>query len=201
MAQVLRPFLRIRGKDMRFAAVLALTLLGVSCALGQSAPASSSQSTPSQAASAEAPPAHPITKAQVDEIRLLTKSHQLSVQVLRMSFARLRKNLPPYWPEDVIDDLEARLEAINYEPIEIQAYQRNLSTEDAAEIIAFYKSPAGQHLADATPEITREIAANAGKMGRQVMQEVLAKHAGEIEAAAKKYQQEHATQPTITSPN
>ena len=83
----------------------------------------------------------------------------------------------------------------------VEAYQKHISTEDAAKAIAFYKTPAGQRLISVLPQITREMQAGGAKLGMQVVQEVVARHKDEIQAAAAKYKQDHSDTPKITSPN
>ena len=186
---------------MRYAAVLAISLLGISSALGQTASASPSQSTTSQAASADTPPAHPITKAQVDEILQLTHAQQLREQVMQAMMANLERVFPPYMPKDVIADLEHNLGTIDFESMAVHAYQKHVSTEDAEQIISFYKTPAGRRLVDATPGITREMQMNGAKEGQQIVQQTIEQHMDEIKAAAQQYQQQHSGQPSVTTPN
>jgi hypothetical protein len=188
---------------MRFVAVLAISLLGVSTALGQSAPASSAQPpTGSQTASAEAPPAHPITHAQVDEILELTHSKQLAQQSMRAMLNTMRGSFPPFMPQDVMDDLEQQLLKIDFEPMAVAAYQKHISTEDAAQIIAFYKTPAGQRLISVMPEITREMQLSGSQEGERIAQQVIQAHMDEIRAAARQYKEEQTTeQPKVITPN
>jgi uncharacterized protein len=187
---------------MRFASVLAISLLCASSALGQSAPASSSQAvTASQTASADVPPTHPITREQVDEILELSHSQELAKQVMQRMMSSLGKAFPPFMPKDVIAEIEHGLENINFEPMAVQAYQKHVSTEDAAKIIAFYKTPAGQRLVSVTPAITREMQLGGAQEGQQIVRQIIEKHMDEIKAAAKQYQQEHAGPPTVITPN
>jgi hypothetical protein len=186
---------------MRFAAVLAITLFGVSSALGQSAPATPSQAT---TATADAPPQHPITREQVHEILELTHANELASQIMQRMFVNMEKAFPPYVPRDVIDELETNLEHINFEPMAVVAYQKHISTEDGAKIIAFYRSPAGRRLTDVTPQITREMQEGGAREGSRIVQEVLSKHMDEIKAAAQKYRVDHQDQsdkPSIITPN
>jgi len=202
MTLVVRSFLRVRGKHMRFAAVIAVSLFGLTSALGQMAPASPSQSSTAQTTSADVPPAHPITKAQVDEILQLTHANEVAHQSMRVMWSTMQRSFPPFMPKDVTDELEQRLLAINFEPFALAAYQRHISTEDAAEIIAFYKTAAGQRLLSVMPRIAHEMQLSGGQEGERIAQQVIQAHMDEIRAAAKQYKEEHTTeQPQVITPN
>ncbi|HUY80902.1 MAG TPA: DUF2059 domain-containing protein [Acidobacteriaceae bacterium] len=189
---------------MRFAAVLAIALLGVSSALGQSAPASQAQpASPagSQTASAEAPPAHPITPQQVHQIMELSHAETLARQVMQREFAGMEKAFPPFMPKDVISELEHNLLSIDLEPMALKVYQEHVSSEDAVQIIAFYKTPAGQRFLAAMPAITREMQSRGAQEGEQIARQVIQTHMDEIKAAAQKYKDAHAAPPKIINPN
>src|ERR1700739_2289446 len=160
---------------MRFASLLAITLICASSALCQQVPASSAADS-ATTATADAPPLHPITPEQVHEILELTNAHRLGAQVVRGMLLNIEKSFPPYVPKDVIDDLNKSLENYNYEPLAIKSYQKHLSTEDAAKVIAFYRTPAGRRLVAVTPQITREMQEGGAKEGARIVQEVIERH-------------------------
>lgn len=147
------------------------------------------------------PPEHSITPAQVHEILELTGGIELAHQATHRMMQDLRKAFPPFMPQDVIDDLDASLQKIDVEPIAVKAYQRHISTEDAEQIIAFYKTPAGARLTRALPAIGEEVHDAGAAQGRQIAQEVIERHMNEINAAAEKYRSEHEPPPTVTTPN
>jgi hypothetical protein len=93
------------------------------------------------------------------------------------------------------------LEKIDFESMATTAYQKHISTEDAAQIIAFYRTPVGQRLVVVMPAIEREMQLNGRNEGMRITQEVIKSHMAEIKAAAAKYKQEHSDNPTVTSPN
>jgi hypothetical protein len=137
----------------------------------------------------------------VHEILELTHANQMARQLSHGMLANLQKEFPPYFPKAVLDDLQSALDRIDIESIAVPAYQRHISAEDAAQIIAFYKTPAGQRLIGAMPVITQEMQEGGARLGTEMTQQVLQKHVDEIRAAALKYRQEHADTPTITAPN
>jgi uncharacterized protein len=191
---------------MRVVSLLACTFVLIASAFGQqtaipdnsSQPASSVQ-TP--AAAADQRPEHPVTPAQVREILQLTGAHELAHQVMTRMMASIEKSLPPFMPKDVIDELEASLDKIDLDAMAIESYQKHVSTEDAAQLIAFYKSPAGRRVVRVLPLITQEMQEEGARQGMKISQDVIQRHIDEIRAAAMKYQQDHAAPPTITAPN
>lgn len=186
---------------MRVLPLLVTTLLLAAPVFAQQA--STSTSAPSQATTvtADRPPLHPATPEQVHEIFELTGANKLKEQMMRGMWVNLQKNFPPFVPKDVFDDLETSLLKIDLEPLAVTAYQKHISTEDAAKVIAFYKAPAGRRLISVLPQISQEMQVGGSKLGMQVAQEVVARHMDEIKAAAAKYQQEHSDTPKVTSPN
>jgi hypothetical protein len=176
---------------MRYVSVLASCLILVASALGQQTPAPS----------ADQPPAHPITAAQVHELLELTGANRLRDEMMSSTLGYLRTSFPPYVPKDVIDDLQASLQRIDLEPTALKAYQMHVSTEDAAQVIAFYKTAAGRRVIAVMPLIARQMQVSATIDATQVARQVVERHKDEIKAAALRYQQEHSDAPTITSPN
>jgi hypothetical protein len=157
---------------------------------GAAAPApAASQSSP--AAAQNRPPAHPITAEQVHEMMQLTGAVNLTRQMLDGMMPTLRQSMPPYVPPDVLDDFEKTLLGSDFEAMMVRTYQAHLSTEDAAVVIAFYKTPAGQHMLAAMPQIAKDSQAAGEQLGQQVMMEVLRRHQTEIEAAKEKYETQH----------
>lgn len=190
---------------MRVLPALASTIVFAGIALGQQAPVSTNKPA-NHPISAEEPtaspaaPEHPITVAQVRELLELTGANQLRVQVMRKMMAQIKQAFPPFIPKDVMDDMESGLEKIDMEPMAVRVYQRYFSTEDAAQLIAFYKTPTGQRVISVLPIVSGELQDAGAKEGERVAQEVLKQHMDEIKAAAAKYRQENSDTPTITAP-
>lgn len=141
--------------------------------------------------SADAPPAHPITTEQVHELMQLTGAINLTKRMLDGMMPTLRHSMPPYMPPNVLDDFESSLLGADFEAMMVRTYQAHLSTDDATAIIAFYKTPSGQHMLAAMPQIARESQAAGQQLGEKVMIQVLQRHQAEIEAAKEKYDLQH----------
>jgi uncharacterized protein len=192
---------------MRFVSVFASTLIFAASALGQQTSTSlqntaqSMSSDQTQTATADQPPEHPITQAQVHELLELTGANRLKDQMIHNTMTYLQKAFPPYMPKDVIDDLETSFAKMDVESLTVKEYQKHISTEDATQFIAFYKTPAGRRLVSALPVIAQDVQTGATKQASQITQEVIARHKDEILAAAAKYRQQQPDTPTITAPN
>jgi hypothetical protein len=143
----------------------------------------------------EAAPAHPMTVAQVREILALTSVGNMKQQMLEGMLPFVQQMLP-YMPDSVVDDFRHSLEMADFDAALVRTFQAHLSTEDAAKIIAFYKTPAGRRMIGVMPLIEGEGQQAGAELGQQVMLQVIERHQAELDAAKKKYQQEH----TVSSP-
>jgi uncharacterized protein len=152
------------------------------------------QNLPLAAPAAQAmdkPPEHPITVDQVHEMMRLTGSANLTKDMLDASMPTLRQSMPAYMPEDVLQDFEKTLlDGGVIDKMVVEAYQAHLSAEVAAEIIAFYKTDAGQRMLAVMPQIMKDTQAAGEKAGEQTMMDVLQRHKAEIDAAKQKYEQQ-----------
>jgi hypothetical protein len=146
---------------------------------------------PEHAAQDAAAPEHPITVEQVHEMMQLTGAMGLARQAMQSLMPAIRQMMPPYVPADVMDDMNRRLLSADLETTVIHSYQRHLSTEDGTAIIAFYKTPAGQRLLGAMPQIMKDSQQAGARLGQQVVTAVIETHRAEIDAARAKYVQEH----------
>jgi uncharacterized protein len=143
------------------------------------------------AASENLPPEHPVTVAQVREILELTGTETLKQQMLDGLLPHL-KEMMPYMPADVVEDLQRSLGVADFEGAMVRSFQQHLSTEDAAEIIAFYQSPAGRRMIATMPQVLNEGQDAGSELGQRVLLEVIQRHKDEIDAAAKSYREGHS---------
>jgi hypothetical protein len=147
------------------------------------------------------PPANPITPAQIKEMQELTGASTTKKRIVANAIQFYRSQFPPYIPQDVIDDLDKSLQNADLESHAAEIYPKYLSTEDAAKVIDFYKSPAGQHLVTAQPYMMTEMQRSAVQIAQQTAKDVIERHKPEIEAAQQKYmQQQQQQKPTLNTP-
>ncbi len=138
-------------------------------------------------------PAHPVTLDQVHEMLQLTGYANLKKQMVANMVPYLKQAMP-FIPADVLSDFEGRMEKADFETVIVKSYQAHLSTEDAAQMIVFYKTPAGQHMIAQMPLILKETQQAGAELGQKTMGDVIEAHKTEVEDAAKKYQQSGAPQ-------
>lgn len=170
----------------------------------QSAPSTASQSATPPSASTEPAikaPANPITPAQIAEMQQLTGATEMKKRIVSSAMEYYRRSFPPYIPQDVVDDLEKSLQNADIESHAAEIYPKYISTEDAAKIIEFYKSPAGQRLIEAQPYMMTEIQRSAIQVAQETAKGVITRHKAEIETAQQKYVQEHQqAKPSLNTP-
>lgn len=137
------------------------------------------------------PPAHPLTTAQTKQILDLMQFKKTQDRNWSQMIT-MNKQAAPFIPGDVWTDVQSGIDGIDYTSLVQPIYAKYMSEEDAAKAIAFYGTPAGQRVLQAMPSILGESAAASQQKGRQVGRDAIEKHRTEIEAAQKKYQEEHA---------
>lgn len=162
------------------------TQVNVVFSLGSLPPAATAQAAPDFP-----PPEHPVTADQVRELMDLSGMTNLQKQLLAGMMPTLRSSMPPYMPDDVLDDFQNSVVGSDMEEAVVKSYQAHMSTEDATAAIEFYKTPAGQRILAETPVIMRELQVAGGQIGIKVLEEVIERHKAEIEAAKQRYEQSH----------
>jgi hypothetical protein len=184
-------------------AICVAVLSAAAFAQQSSAPAtpSASSSQTQQAAPGITPPAHPITADQIKEMQQLTGAEEMKKRIVANAMQYYRSAFPPFIPQDVIDDLDKSLQAADLNSKATEIYPKYISTEDAAKIIDFYKTPAGQHLIAAQPYMMTEMQRSAVQIAQETAKDVITRHKTEIEDAQKKYvQQQQQSKPSLNAP-
>jgi hypothetical protein len=140
---------------------------------------------------ASTPPANPITLQQTRELLSLMDYKKIEdnnwSQMITMN-----RQAAPFIPEDVWTDVQSNVNAIDYPSVMQPIYAKYLSQEDAAKALEFYRTPAGKRVLQSMPPMLAEGVAASQQKGRQAGRDAIEKHRPEIEAAQKKYQEEHA---------
>ena len=145
-------------------------------------------------------PEHPLT---LDQMKVLYVALGYDKQVAEMDANRDKmiaqnKTRNPYMPTAVWDDLDASFKKIDYQAALYDVYKKYLSTEDAAKLIDFAKTEAGKNYFANAAALNRDSATTIQRQQQQASQEVQARHKDEIDAAMKKYRDEHAPKPSPT---
>ena len=137
----------------RWAALTAFVLICASFACSQTAPAAASAAQPSAA-----------KIAKIRELIVLTGAPRITVDMMKFQIASIKKLLP--FPPRAQDDFEkefmASVDMNALVDLIVPIYDRHFSEEDVDGMLVFYRSPIGQRVTKALPEITAE-SQEAGK--------------------------------------
>jgi hypothetical protein len=186
-------------------ALLALPLMSTHCLQAQTTstpkstgtPKATTSTTPSATGAASptnpAPPAHPITIEQTREMYELMGFKKMMNGMLTQTIS-MQKQQAPFVPQDVWTDLQTSFDNVDYVTVFQPIYAKYLSEEDAAKSLEFYRTPAGRHMLEVMPPLMHDIMLASQQKGQEVGRQVIDRHRAEIEAAQKKYQQEHEAQ-------
>jgi hypothetical protein len=142
-------------------------------------------------------PEHPLT---LDQMKVLYSAmgYEKTISDNLEKMISMQKARAPFIPTDFWDDLDSSFKKIDYSTALYDVYKKYLSTDDAAKLIDFSKTSAGQHFFETLPETSREATAAIQKEQQTTGQQVQARHKDEIDAALKKYREEHAPKPAPT---
>ena len=169
-----------------FAAAICAIFLVVTAAAQQPAPASSHGST-DEPAQVVAPPAHPITREQTKELFQVAGVQTMLRTLVRQTITAQKVNAPEWIPASIWQEMEDGFMGIDFGALLYPTYAKYLSEEDAAKVIAFYRTPEGQHFVQVTPFVMSD----AGKIGQQegvrIAQQVFTTHQQELMDAKTKY--------------
>jgi hypothetical protein len=157
--------------------------------LGLATPSLVAQSN-SAAAQPDLAQTHPATVAQIHEYYATTHAIELAHKVMRQMMDTAQSTAAPYIPKSFWDDMRTTMDSVDLESAFIPAYQKYFSEEDMKQVLIFYKSEAGQHLLTAQPLITSAASEVLRKTGFELGRQVGERHADEIAAAKKKYDDE-----------
>ncbi len=139
------------------------------------------------AQTAIAPPLHPITREQTRELFQVAGVQSMLRTLVRQTINAQKLNAPEWIPASIYQEMEDGFMGIDFGTLLYPTYAKYLSEEDAAKVIAFYRTPEGQHFVQVTPFVMSE----AGKIGQQegvrIAQQVFTTHQQELLDAKTKY--------------
>ena len=175
---------------------LAVILLAA-IALGARAQQPAPQTTDSPAVSELPPTAHPATADQIREFLTLTHTIESAHKMMSQSIKAARATSAPYYTGGFWDDMEKAVLDVDLVTPIISAYQKYYSQEDMAALITFYKSPVGQRMLAAQPQIALVLQSTLRDAGAEAGRQVGEKHKDEIERLMKQSQQRAPQSPAI----
>lgn len=169
-----------------------VVILSAVAAIALSAPAQelAPQSTETPAVSELPPTAHPATPDQIREFLTLTHTIESAHKMMSQSIKAARATSAPYYTGGFWDDMEKAVLDLDLVTPIISAYQKYYSQEDMASLISFYKSPVGQRMLAAQPQIALVLQNTLHDAGAAAGRQVAEKHKDEIERLMKQSQQQ-----------
>ena len=181
-----------------------IRLVLLTCLLAVSETSLLTAQTPATTASTAPQPdlvqTHPVTPAQIHEYFVVTHAVEMAHKMMHQMVDGMQATSAPYLPKAFWDDLRSTMDTIDLEAAMVPAYQKYFSEDDMQQILAFYKSPAGQRMLEAQPLITSAATAVLQKEGQELGRQVGERHAEEITAAKKKYDEEIRAQQNSSKP-
>ena len=120
---------------------------------------------------------HPVTPAQIHEYFAVTHALEMAHKTMHQVVDGMQATSAPYLPKAFWDDLRSTMDTIDLEAAMVPAYQKYFSEDDMQQILAFYKSPAGQRMLEAQPLITSAATAVLQKEGQELGRQVGERHA------------------------
>jgi hypothetical protein len=174
-------------------------------AVAQTAAPAPTQSTPaisSLSGDTVKGPDHPLTADQM-KVLYAAMGYDKTIDQNIKAMLSMQKSRAPFIPTDFWDDLDTSFHKIDYSTALLDVYKKYLSTDDAAKLIEFSKTEAGKHFLESMPATSREVSLAVQKEQQTVGQEVQARHKDELDAAIKKYRDEHQPKPapSLGGPN
>ena len=130
------------------------------------------------------PPAHPITRAQVQQLVELSHTREITRNALHTAF-NSQQNPNGIIPKEFFDDMAAEMDKVDFVALMLPVYQKYVSEEDASAALAFYATPAGRRFMDANPFIVAETQKAGMQQGREIANRVILKYKDQIEANAR----------------
>jgi len=100
-----------------------------------------------QSPDVQAPPEHPITLDQLrtllDELHIIEATQNLTMKAAENQ----RKTLPVWFPQNVWDEIEKKMMAVDIAKFQLPMYQRLFSQDNADALILYFRGPEGEQLA------------------------------------------------------
>jgi hypothetical protein len=134
--------------------------------------------------------AHQATEQQVREYFALLGLDKAMKDLLNQTFKAMQTTSAPYLPNSLWADMQKTFQEYDLVSELVPVYQRHISREDMASALAFYHTDAGKHMLAAQPVMVAESQTKFRDIGRKLGEEVGLRHADEIVAAKKKYDDE-----------
>jgi hypothetical protein len=170
---------------MKRKTILAAAFFLASMPLKVQAQSTTPAPSPARQTPAAAPSSAPLDPAKVAAIRQLldvTGSGKMGEEVIDLMMQQIKQGMSGAIPqtdrlqkfmETFAKDFQGRITAQQINDAIIPIYAEHLSLEDIQSLIAFYQTPAGQHVIKALPQIIQESQSAGGAMGQKAALDTL----------------------------
>lgn len=106
------------------------------------------------------------------ELLEITKSSELALQIIHQILS-VQKQQNPDVPANFWTELEREFKAEDLTALVVPVYARHFTEDELKAIIAFYRTPAGEKMIAAMPQISRESMEIGQTWGMQIGQKVV----------------------------
>jgi len=124
------------------------------------------------------PPDHPVTEEQLRTYFAVCHVSSISRQLTHEKLESQRRELPPWYPQSVWDEIEDAVDKIDMPMLALPIYRKYMSETDAKMLIELFASPQGQELVRKFLEATVQ-AQHAGLTPMQARDRAAAMVSGE----------------------
>jgi hypothetical protein len=163
-------------------------LLASALLLACSASAQTVVSVPPVEQNAAVDPAHQATPEQIREYFTLLHLDAQLKSVMSQMVNVMKTTAPSYIPRSFWNDMDDTMNGYDFMSELVPIYQKHLTREDMVGVLAFYHSDAGRHLIANQEIMTAETQKAFRAIGERLGEQVGERHADDIAAAKKKYE-------------
>jgi hypothetical protein len=141
--------------------------------------------------------AHQATPEQIREYFALVHLGDNMKTLMSQMISGMKATSAPYIPDDVWQDMDKSMSSFDFLSELIPIYQKHLSRDDMEGVLTFYRTDAGKHLLANQTTMSSEAQAAFRTIGERLGEQVGERHADEIAAAKKKYEDGIAAKQSI----
>jgi hypothetical protein len=146
-----------------------------------------------------APPVHPVTADQVHEYFAITGLESTLHDLMGKMLNGMRATSSPSIPPSVWDQMEHDFKAYDLFSAIFPAYQKYISEEDMATVIAYQKTDAAKRMKAAEPYVQSLLSDTMRKAGADIGRRAAEDHKDEIAALQRKLDAEAAARANGTT--
>jgi len=132
--------------------------------------------------------AHKATPEQIRDYFAIIHLGDTMKALMSQMITGMKATAVPYIPDSVWQDMDKTMTGFDFLSELIPIYQKHLSRDDLDGVLAFYRTDAGKHLLANQSVMSTEAQQAFHSIGQSLGEQVGERHADEIGAAKKKYE-------------